>query len=120
MTTSQKSWRHRQTRVCPGIGHAGETAHRAVRETVFSATHYSAEWLSALLDYVREVSDNHSIFRALAYYSETDLEETLEAVETENAMLSRYGFDGEEDPDFFLNDLAAEIRKALQARPRPM
>ena len=80
----------------------------------------SAKALKALLEYLPGVSDDHSIFHSLAYYSETDLEETLEAVEIENNMLSRYGFDGEEDPESFLNDLAAEIRKALQARPRPV
>ena len=77
----------------------------------------SANALRALLDYVRGVSDDHSIFRTLAYYSETDAE-PLEAVEIEKAMLSRYGFDDGEDAESFLDDLAAELKKALQARPK--
>ena len=91
---------------------------KAVEYPEDSRNEQSSTALVKLLKYVRELSDNHAIFRALAYYSETEVDEPLDAIETEHYMLSRYGFGHEEDPESFLQDLAAELRKALHARPK--
>ena len=78
----------------------------------------SAEALRALLAYVDQLSNDHPIIGALALYSECDEDDGLEAADMQNALLSRYGFDGEEDPEQFLQNLASELKKTLRARPK--
>ena len=77
----------------------------------------SAESLRALLAYAGELSDDHPIFGALALFGESD-DDIYEAIELQNALLSRYGFDGEEDPEEFLQNLASELKKTLGTRPK--
>ena len=48
---------------------------KAVEYPEDSRNEQSSTALVKLLKYVRELSDNHAIFRALAYYSETEVDE---------------------------------------------
>jgi len=78
----------------------------------------SAEALGALLAYVDEISNDHPIFGTLALFSESNEDDGLEAIEMQNELLSRYGFDGDEDREQFLQNLASELKKKFNARPK--
>jgi hypothetical protein len=60
----------------------------------------SANALGALLDYVGNLDDTHSLFR----FSEDS--DSIEFSEWMNERLSRYGFDAEEDPADFVSEAA--------------
>lgn len=62
----------------------------------------SAASLGELVEYVKGLDDGHLIFQALGHLSESGSEGL-------SLELSRYGFDGPEDPEQFLQRLATVL-----------
>ena len=78
----------------------------------------SADALVNLTEYVKGLDDNHPIFQAFEYFSDEDTDDDAIVSTTEimSKALSRYGFDGKDDPEYFLCDLASRLRKEMRAR----
>lgn len=77
----------------------------------------SAAALSGLLDYVKNLDNDHPVFDALALETSASntkqrWDNSAEFAKSISNSLGRFGFDGKESPESFLNELAVKAAEA--------